>query len=151
MSECQHRDFYYYPAVNEEGWKCVGCGRLMPGEPDGFRPDLDREEIYIKVGGLLNDLCDANLVRVSNGSGGDYLTRKIAARCESEGAYDQYSILLFILEEMTPSHRDYWKKVGDGVLSGDDPRRRCDEPGCGKLATSYGQRAECGEHSGFPF
>lgn len=148
MKSCEHKTFYYYPATNEDGWKCADrCGEKMPGDPPGYRPDLDRDEIWLKVGGLLNDLHGADLVYVSNGTGGDGLTSTVADRCKREGRFDQYSILLFLLEEMTPSHADYWKEISDGVVSGRDPRRRCAEEGCGRLATVYGERDSCHEHS----
>jgi hypothetical protein len=147
MKDCQHKDYYYYPDdCNEAGWKCVGCGQLMPGDPPGFRPDLDRSEIRIKTGGLLHDLCDAKLVYVSNSSQGDYVESVVAERCTREGIYDQYSILLFLLEQLTPPHQKYWKEVSDGVIEGRDPRRRCSE-GCGRLATVYADKDYCHEHS----
>jgi len=146
MKDCGHKEFYYYPAPNEAGWKCVDCGQKMPGDPAGYRPDLDRKEIRLKAGGLLNDLHNANLIYISNGSHGDHIEAKVADRCRREGRFDQYSILLLILEELTPSHAEYWKRVGDGVVSGNDPRSRCDEEGCGKLADSYGARKTCMEH-----
>jgi hypothetical protein len=130
---CEH-EFYFYPEPhNEAGWKCINC-KLQPGEPPGFSPNLDRLKCRTKVDGLLLDLHNHDFVSVSNGDCGDGLGAMVAERCEREGRFDQYSILLFILEAMTKSHADYWKKISDGILAGNDPRHRCD---CGKLATSY--------------
>lgn len=148
MKDCKHQTFYYYPATNEDGWKCSDCGEKMPGDPPGFRPDLDREPdfLYVKVDGLLRDLVLADLVYVSNSGEGDYIVRAVGTRCIGEGRFDQYSILLFILEEMTPSHAKYWKGISDGVVSGNDPRPRCDEEGCNKLVRVSGRRKTCSEH-----
>lgn len=151
MKECKHEEFYYYPEpCNEAGWKCADrCGEKMPGDPPGYRPDLEREPeyLYLKIDGILRDADTANLVHVSNGSEGDHLVCAVGKRCVAEGRFDQYSILLFLLEEMTPSHAGYWKEISDGVVAGRDPRRRCVEPDCGRLATVYGERDSCHEHS----
>lgn len=76
--DCQHTDFYYYPSINEEGWKCVDqCGQLMPGDPPGFRPDLDRDQIYRKdaysVGAVPRDCVrreDVHAGTISSSGGG---------------------------------------------------------------------------------
>ncbi len=131
MSKCKNGcDFHYYPATNEDGWRCLYCDH-RPGEPPGFSPHLDRSHIYEKVGGLLHDLCDVNLIFVSNATGADLLTSAVTDRCVKEQRFDQYSILLFLLEEDTPGHAGYWKDISEGVLVGKDPRDRCH---CGKLA-----------------
>jgi hypothetical protein len=130
-SECGEHEFHYYSAINEDGWKCTDCGH-RPGEPPGFSPELDRKLIWMKVGAILWDACAERLISVSNGSGADVLTSVVADRCVKEGRFDQYSILLYILEEETPEHAEYWKEISAGVLSGADPRDRCH---CGKLAT----------------
>jgi hypothetical protein len=56
---------------------------------------------------------------------GEALAFEVARRCRREGAYDQYSILRFLLDEVTPEHREYWRRVSAGVLGGSDPRDRC--------------------------
>jgi hypothetical protein len=56
-----------------------------------------------------------------------------------EGAYDQYSILRFLLHLVTPEHREYWRRVSEGVLGGSDPR---DRSSCGARATRLRVR-EC--------
>jgi hypothetical protein len=134
MSKCKNGcDFHYFPAVNEDGWLCVYCDN-RPGEPPGFSPQLDREQIYFKVGGILHDACDADLIFVSNGTGADLLTAKVADRCVKERRFDQYSILSYILQEMAPGHAEYWRGVSEGILAGKDPRDRCH---CGKLANLH--------------
>lgn len=130
--DCKH-EYYYYPHINEEGWKCVSC-EDKPGEPAGFSPQLDREEIEIKVGGILNDMDAASLIHISNGSYGDVLQGHVADRCRKEERYDQYSIVLFIMEVEAPSHAKFWKGISDGIVTGNDPRDRCH---CGQLATSW--------------
>lgn len=131
--DCKHESFGYWPAVNESGWNCFDCGVLLPGEPNGYRPDLDRSHIAEKVSGLLFELSESNWIHVSNGTGGEILSSMVAEKCRQTGFYDQSAIVRYIMETDT-SHSDYWKKIGDGVVSGNDPRDRCK---CGKLATTY--------------
>lgn len=138
MADCHH-DYYFYPSTNEDGWKCANCGD-RPGEPAGFSPALDRLLIDIKVGGLLNDLCDHDFIHVSNGTGGDILTDIITKRCVAENLFDQYSILMFILESETPSHAKYWADVSESILAGRDKRDRC---ACGKLVAIIGTGKWC--------
>jgi hypothetical protein len=134
MNKCKEHDYHWYSdGCNEAGWKCTACDH-QPGEPPGFSPQLDRERIFWKVGAVLHDMTDADLISVSNGSEGDCLTAQIADRCVAENLFDQYSIQLFLLREMTPSHAEYWKEIGEGILTGNDPRDRCH---CGKLATGH--------------
>lgn len=128
---CEH-DFFYYMATNEDGWKCCGCGH-KPGEPPGFSPRLDRSEIGRKVYGVLSDLVDHDFIHVSNGSHGDAITSAVADRCQEAKRFDQYSIVLFIVEGMAESHAKYWREVSEGVLAGKDPRNRCP---CGALSNS---------------
>ena len=59
------------------------------------------------------------------------MTHAATERCRETGRFDQYSIVEFIFASQE-SHGEYWKKISEGVLAGDDPRRRC--PG-GRLAT----------------
>jgi hypothetical protein len=128
----EEHDVHWYPeAANEAGWRCCTCGH-KPGEPPGFDPQRDRDEIARKVWATLHDMHDAKIVYISNGSMGDGLTADIAARCRSEGVFDSYSIALFVLESLTPSHAKYWREVSEGILAGKDPRKRC---WCGALST----------------
>lgn len=140
--ECKH-EFYWYPAINETGWKCSSCD-FKPGEPPGFDPKLDRLDIHGKVYAILSDMHDANLVYVSNGSMGDGLTSRVANACHKRNRYDQETIIREIMAAFGPSHARYWAKVSRGVMVGKDPRHRC---ACGKLATcsSNGKRT-CNEH-----
>lgn len=140
---CAEHDYHWYPATNEAGWRCCVCN-YKPGEPPGFAPGLDRAELYRKVWGLLLDLTNANLVYVSNGSGGDALAEDVAAVCEKLDRYDQYTILRELLGAMAKSHGEYWAKVSVGVLTGKDPRKRCP---CGELARSFsGGKSRCFKH-----
>jgi hypothetical protein len=131
MNQCAEHNYHYYPSVNEDGWRCVDCD-YKPGEPAGYSPETDRREIWTKVYGILMDACDAKLIHISNGSGADALASIVAKRCETEGRYDQYSILSYALAELTPEHAEYWENISSGVLWGNDPRDRCH---CGQLAT----------------
>jgi hypothetical protein len=137
---CDKCDYHYYPNPNEAGWQCPACGH-RPGEPPGFSPELDRKLIEIKAGGLLMELTMAELIYVSNGSSGELLTARVADRCVRENRYDQYSILLYLLEITTESHAEYWQEISENILKETDIRDRCH---CGKLATSWtGDKGYC--------
>jgi hypothetical protein len=124
---------YYYAATNEDGWKCSACG-IRPGEPAGYSPELDRSLIDRKVDGLLHDASSAKLVYVSNSSAGDGIVSSVAAECRRLGRYDQGTILLLIVQGWTKSHADYWQRISDGIIAGNDPRERCSG---GRLANMY--------------
>lgn len=94
--------YFYYPAVNEDGWRDADGNRI------GYSAELDRSHIIIKVMGLLTALDNVDLARVSNGMDGDLLSARVADRCMAESRFDQYSILLFILELVAPGHAEYW-------------------------------------------
>lgn len=139
---CNH-EYYWFADMNEAGWRCVHC-KDKPGEPAGFSPQLDRERLEHKVFALLNDLHSADLVYVSNGTQGDSIVATVEARCRKEQRYDQYSILLFLLDTMTQSHALYWSKVSEAIVNGKDTRDRCQ---CGSLATgSRGALRFCSQH-----
>jgi len=137
VSECPAcgDQLFWYPAINEQGWKCCSCGH-QPGEPAGYSPHLDKACIQSKVYALLMDVSDSKLIYISNGSHGDGMTSLVASRCVELDRYDQTTILRLIFET-DASHCDYWHKVGSGVREGQDPRERC--PG-GRLATCYSWR-----------
>lgn len=129
--QCGGTTFFWHVSSNEEGWRCVDCA-YQPGEPPGFSPQMDREHIHDKVDQLLQYIHDYGLLWVSNSSEGEYLVADVAEQCRNSGLYDQYTIIR-LLYEANRSHGEYWKKVSNGVLSGNDPRDRCE---CGKLSTT---------------
>ena len=146
---CPH-DYYWYPkeggSPNEQGWRCVVCDE-RPGEPPGFSPHLDREETYRKVSGILMDLCDDGFIYVSSGTAGDGMTVHVAEKCHETGVYDQYTIIRLLMESCD-GHADYWKRISEGVISGNDIRERCF---CGALSvwwSSQGGREKrgCNNH-----
>jgi hypothetical protein len=150
---CEH-EFYYYPETNEAGWRCSAC-KFKPGEPAGFSPELDRSRTDMKVMSMLMDLTEQDLVSVSNGEHGEAIALAVTKRCHAAKRFDQYSILLFILELMTERHARYWADVSDAIVAGKDKRDRCH---CGKLVKVWqGTAKACGfEHlpggnSGEPF
>ena len=141
---------FWYPAINEAGWKCCGCG-YRPGEPAGFDPQRDRDDIYGKCFAILTDLADSNLLSVSNGSMAESMALSAARKCREAGLYDQTTIIR-LLAEINSSHADYWRDVSEGILAGRDPRARCDADGCSRLACSCTWRdtvpvRRCREHS----
>jgi len=108
---CKHENVHYYSCINEDGWKCVDCSEKL-----GYRPDLDVEQIFMKVFGVLHDMTDAAIVHVSNGTMGDIITSNVGCRCQQEDLYDQYSIARFILEDSNlVGHACYWYKERKGI------------------------------------
>ena len=127
---CKH-DFHWYLATNEDGWRCVNCD-YKPGEPPGFDPKLDRSEIEGKVDAVMLMMHHAELIHVSNGSHGDYMTGVIAQRCRDWGRFDQYTIVLLLLRELSEAHAVHWREISEAILAGKDKRDRCP---CGELST----------------
>lgn len=110
-NNCKHEDVHYYSCINEDGWKCVNCNEKL-----GYRPDLDVEQIFIKVFGILHDMTAACIVHVSNGTTGDFITSNVAERCKEEDLYDQYSIARFIIEDPNlAGHAEYWYRERKGI------------------------------------
>jgi hypothetical protein len=139
-STCVH-DFHWFAApANEQGWRCVACEHT-PGEPAGFSPAHDREHIDRKVGGILMDLHNAEIIYVSNGSGGDSLTAHVADRCRAENTYDSMSIARMILDRAGDArHATFWREISDGIIAGNDPRGRCACGALGKITTWKDQK-----------
>ena len=132
-------EIYYYPACNEDGWRCTSSGcEHKPGEPPGFDPARDRALISLKVHGLLLDLHERGFIYCSNSSAGDGVTGAAADRCREAGRFDQYSIIEFIFASQA-SHGDYWKEISEGVLAGNDTRRRCPGGRLSTMSTGNGQ------------
>lgn len=146
MMECENcgcSDGWVYDAakLNEEGWLCVNCDH-RPGEPPGFCPQLDVEETQTKVRSILYDLDAAGLLCPSNSSLGESLVYSVAKRCSLSCHFDARSIIHYLTDD--DDHAAYWLKIREGVLTGNDQRRRCY---CGQLATvSTGGKHFCRTH-----
>ncbi len=96
--KCGSKEFWWnLDGCNECGWKCAGCD-AKPGEPPGFCPQCDREEIGGKVYTILMELHEAEFLYVSNGSMGEGMVGAVARRCRETGVYDQQSIMALLLE-----------------------------------------------------
>lgn len=132
MSDCAHRNLFWYLATNEDGWKCVDCD-LKPGEPPGYSPAHDSSHLRVKVSNILDEMHTAGLVYVSNATEGEVLTDAVTFKLQQSGDWDQYSIVAAIMAERTPSHAAYWRQKSDAILEGNDKRPRCP---CGALSTS---------------
>lgn len=140
----KHEAIYWRLAANEDGWMC-SCGRY-PGEPVGFDPVADKEQIAVKVHSILSELHEKEFIYIANGSEGDILETMVANRCRNENRFDQYSIIRFIMDLEAPSHADYWRKITMSIRDGRDPRDRCQL--CNKLAKQWCGKdkfcADCG-------
>lgn len=149
VCKCVDLDPYWKLATNEDGWTCCRCQGKLIGEPDGFRPDLDRARIGEKVQSILLLMHDGGFIHVSNGGEGESIVEAVAEYCERRERFDQYTIIDKCVELVTRNHAAYWQKISRDVLSGKDKRERC---WCGKLATSFvvgkPDGSRCTEHYG---
>ena len=114
--ECEHKleDVFYYPEINEAGWKCVGCNTKL-----GFRPDFDKRLIYGKIDAILQDLNTGKFIHVSNGVQGQCIVQNVVLECEKKQRFDQYFILLELMKESNidvKGHSNYWKEEANKVL-----------------------------------
>lgn len=114
MSErCKHEELRWDLSINEDGWVCVDpCGKKL-----GFRPDRDRSDVAVKIECLLLYLDESKIFSVSNSTEGEMIVRAVAERCVAENAYDQTSLIRFILEGDGESHADYWRKKAHEELT----------------------------------
>lgn len=96
---------------NERGWHCTSCRRPAPGDPPGYRPDLDAELARDKVDTLLMELHYGDLVYVSNSDHGDWLASTVAVAARSTECYDQAHLLLYLLEALT-GDSTFWRDQG---------------------------------------
>ena len=103
---CSHEaHLWALDTCTEAGWQCADCGAVL-----GYRPDLDRAQAFEKVRSILFWAHESRLVYVSNGTMGEVVAYNVAARCVTEGLFDSYSILRFILEDPNmASHAAYWQ------------------------------------------
>lgn len=129
---CKHDGLYWYAApADEKGWRCADCG-WQPGEDPGYSPQHDRSHLSLKVGCIIQDLHDREIIYVSNGTCGEVLTSQSVALCIERRLYDSVSIARVVLElEADDEHAKFWRDRGEGIVAGADPRHRC---ACGKLA-----------------
>lgn len=90
----EHSDeLYYYTTWFNRGWKCLNCQNEI-----GESPGLDRLMIFIKCWGLIQDLCDAKLIYLSNGSETEILAETVANKCKELGRYDQNTIVRMVID-----------------------------------------------------
>ena len=139
---CTPKSYHWHLAPTDEaGWHCSECGGLMPGEPPGYSPQLDRIAIGSKVDSILQELHMQDFVYVSNSTDGDSTVHVVSEACKNLGAYDQITIIKLICNGH--GHRKYWTELGEAILAGKDPRSRC---WCGKLANrSSGRDHYCSD------
>lgn len=133
--QCAH-EYRWDPAVNEEGWVCIYCDH-KPGEPPGFDPARDRDDIERKCDDILHHLHMQGWFGSMSSATGEGMVCHAVDRCRETGCYDQHSIVAFLVGGHEGSHAAYWRRIAEGVLSGNDKRERCP---CGALATSYSSK-----------
>lgn len=109
--ECKDPDAFYYPATNEDGWKCLNCMKAL-----GFRPDLDREFIYEKVEGIMQDMQMSNLAYFSNSTEGHMIASQVASECSRQNLYDQATIILEIMRVVQPDKSLFWQSKASGAM-----------------------------------
>jgi len=105
---CEHINVQYYPALNDAGWRCLDCNTEF-----GFRPDLDKGQLDMKIFGLLHDLNEGHFVYVANGTTGAVIQENIRLECEKAQRYDQQFIIQQIMKEPNLNFEmddDYYKK-----------------------------------------
>jgi len=127
-TKCKHKQPFWYSkrpdrknsyvgsSCNDDGWYCPDCNT-----PLGFRPDLDRGEIGVKVSCILHDFVDAGLICVSNGTEAECIIENVMRECEKTKRFDSYSILKFILDDQNigaDSHAEWYVKEAKGVREG---------------------------------
>jgi len=117
---CEHKEIYWYCLLNdrntcnEDGWYCVDCKKEL-----GFRPDLCKSNIDMKVRNILNDMDEAGIIRVSNGTEGDFIMENVASKCKQLGLYDKYTIVKLIILDPNigvDSHAQFWADKAKEVL-----------------------------------
>ena len=105
---CKHddSDVFFYPAINEDGWKCIGCDAKL-----GFRPDLDDRLLDKKVMGFIHDLHDRKIIYISNGTDGEFIAHNVEIRCRKADRYDQRFIVAAICNDPNVlGDGGYWRK-----------------------------------------
>ena len=102
--ECKHEEdsLVYIPSPEEDGWECA-CG-----EKFGFRPDLDRKFIELKVRYILDEICNPfnvnednrRLLNIpSNEIESSRIIFNVVKKCRKKGMYDQQTIMKAILSD----------------------------------------------------
>lgn len=109
-------------SCNEDGWRCGDCEAKL-GD-DGFAPALDREHTREKVGVVLLWLHEQDFMYVSNATGGDYTTARVAMRCHAEDTFDQQSIIRFLIEE-NKTHAEFWRTQAKQAMCSHPSRGLC--------------------------
>jgi len=108
--KCGNAELWVFDAkksLNENGWSCV-CYDWKPGEPEGFCPELDREEFYVKVDCILLHLHMNDLLYVSNSTGGESLVHAVVKQLEALDRLDTYSIIEFLYKAQD-GHAEFWQ------------------------------------------
>lgn len=138
-------------SCNESGWTCTICNMKAPGDPPGYRPDLDRKEVKEKVRAVLMTMHETDLIYVSNSDHGEGIIGSVARACIKAGMFAQSSIIHRIIGGMDDGKS--WKEQASRIEAGNDSRERCH---CGALATSFRVQGSgkpsigtCSEHSDF--
>jgi Zn-dependent M32 family carboxypeptidase len=82
----------------------------------GFRPDLDREFIYEKVEGIMQDMQMSNLAYFSNSTEGHMIASQVASECSRQNLYDQATIILEIMRVVQPDKSLFWQSKASGAM-----------------------------------
>ena len=90
---CLIHDFQYYTAkCNDDGWMCVIC-KYKPPQPEQDR--LSKENFWLKLFGVIDDLNEHGFIYIPNGSTGEAIMSNVMGACQRAKRYDQ----LFIVQQ----------------------------------------------------
>lgn len=107
--------YWQLAPTDEKGWHCSVCRAAL-----GFRPDLDRSDLYAKVWAILDEVQEHQLDYVSNASLGEFIIHNVMESCQGEDAYDQGTILRLIATD--PNLTDgtkFWQEEARRWLAGE--------------------------------
>ncbi len=81
---CAEPEYQWQMAKNEEGWHCGNCEFPIGGDPNGFNPQLDRDETFEKIHSVLFALVESGVIGISNNDHANCLVYDVGEMCEKE-------------------------------------------------------------------
>ena len=87
--KCKEKEMLCY--LISEGWKCGNCNYLY-----GENQDYDYHLFDIKIHDILQDMCEKEMIYISNSSIGEYLENNIQDACIKNNNYSSNYIIQII-------------------------------------------------------